>query len=112
SRNLLVELQDRAESTENISWGDDLREILIRFGPPSGWERIRRSPTQLHLQELSLVSHYPDADIDLMPPPELLDEEFDPTAGVWDAENRRARASYPLPRAGERLRWFTPFDHQ
>lgn len=60
----------------------------------------------------SLITHYPDADLDLLPPPELLADEFDPTAGIWDEENRRARASYPLPRGGERLRWFTPFEHQ
>lgn len=111
SRNLLVELQDRSETTENLSWGDDLREILLRFGPPSGWERIRR-PFQLHSAEVSLLTHYPDADIDLVPPPELLVGDFHPAAATWNDENRRARTSYPIPRGGERLRWFTPLEHQ
>jgi hypothetical protein len=111
SRNLLVELQDRSESTENIPWGSDLREIMLRFGAPSGWERVRPSPGQLH-GELSMITHYPESDIDLLPPPELLVEDFDPTAGIWDEEDRRARATYPLPRGSERLRWFDPFEHQ
>lgn len=111
SRAVLVSLQDRSETTENLRWGDDLREILLRFGSPSGWEQIR-NPYQLHRHEVSLLSHYPDADIDLLPPPELLEEEFHPTTGRWDEEGRRARASYPLPRGGERLRWFTPLSHQ
>jgi hypothetical protein len=34
-------LQDRARTTEGISWGDDLREITLRFGMPVGWEKIR-----------------------------------------------------------------------
>jgi len=111
SRNLLVELQDDSETTENLSWSKDLREILLRFGAPSGWERIRR-PFQLHSAELSLLTHYPDADIDLVPPPELLVGEFDPLAGVWNDEDRRARASYPLPQGRERLRWIDPLEYQ
>ena len=111
SRNLLVTLQHRSETTEDLPWGDDLREILLRFGAPSGWERIRH-PTMMHAHDLSLVSHYPDADLDLLPPVELLADDFDPTAGEWDESGRRARASYPLPRGGDRLRWLTPFDHQ
>lgn len=111
SRNLLVDLQDRSETTENLSWGNDLREILLRFGPPSGWERIRR-PFQLHSAEVSLRTHYPDSDIDLVPPPELLVGDFHPAAAIWNDENRRARASYPIPRGGERLRWITPLEHQ
>lgn len=111
SRNLLVTLQHRSETTEDLPWGDDLREILLRFGAPSGWERIRH-PHLMHAQDVSLVSHYPDADLDLLPPAELLADEFDPTAGEWDDSGRRARASYPLPRGGDRLRWLTPFDHQ
>lgn len=111
SRNLLVSLQDRSETTEDLPWGDDLREILLRFGAPTGWERIRH-PHLMHTQALSLVSHYPDADLDLLPPAELLADEFDPMAGEWDESGRRARASYPLPRGGDRLRWLTPFDHQ
>ena len=111
SRNLLATLQRRSKTTEDLPWGDDLREILLRFGTPSGWERIR-NPYIMHTHEVSLVSRYPDADLDLLPPVELLADPFDPTAGEWDVEGRRARASYPLPRSGERLRWFTPFDHQ
>lgn len=111
SRAVLVALQDRSETTENLRWGDDLREILLRFGPPSGWEQIR-NPYSLHRQDVSLVSHYPDADIDLLPPPELLEEEFHLLAGRWDEEGRRARASYPLPRGEDRLRWITTLPHQ
>lgn len=112
SRNLLVAMQDRSETTEDIPWGDDLREILIRFGAPAGWERVRPSTALLLGDRPAMVTHYPDADLDLLPPPQLLDGEFDPTAGVWDESGRRARASYPLPRGGDRLRWFDALEHQ
>jgi hypothetical protein len=111
SRNVFVQFQDRAESTENLSWGDDLREILVRFGSPSGWERVRPAVAGLGGDGPSLLSHYPDGDLDLLPPAEIL-SSLNPAAGVWDTDDRRARASYPLPRAGERLRWFVPFEHQ
>lgn len=112
SRNVLVHLQDRAETTENLAWGDDLREILIRWGWPSGWERVRSSVPHLSAESTALVTHYPDSDLDLLPPADLLGESFDPAAGIWDDDRGRARTSYPLPFRGERLRWFQPFEHQ
>lgn len=50
-------LQDRAKVTEGISWGDDLREIVLRFGVPIGWERVRPEIWQGHSGRPSLIIH-------------------------------------------------------
>lgn len=102
ARNVWDQLQDRAKSAEGISWGSDLREILLRFGWPQGWERVRPRPGQL--ESSGLVSHYADGS-PLAPPCDALQDP-------WDDEQRRARASYSIPGADSTLRWITPLDHQ
>jgi hypothetical protein len=112
SRNVAARMQEESETTEDISWGEDLREILIRFGRPSGHETVRTMyPPSLGASP-SLISHFPEGEADLLPPPSLLTDSFAPAAGIWDDDRRRPRASYVIPRAGERLRWIVPFEHQ
>lgn len=56
ARLVAARLQDRARTTEGLAWGDDLREILLRFGEPVGWERVRG-----HLGDTgrpAVVTHY------------------------------------------------------
>ena len=112
SRNVAARMQEGAETTEDLSWGDDLREILIRFGRPSGHETVRTMYPPSLGEGPSLISHFPEAETDLLPPPSLLTDSFAPAAGAWDDERRRPRASYVIPRGEERLRWILPFEHQ
>jgi hypothetical protein len=109
ARDLMDALQDRAKSTENLSWGGDLREILMRYGAPSGWERVRPRPGSV--DPPSLISHYSDSDQRLLPPCQALTTD-DPTAGVWDEKEPRPRAGYSLPLADSIARWIYPLDHQ
>jgi hypothetical protein len=109
ARDLMDALQDRARSTEHLSWGSDLREILMRYGAPTGWERIR--PRLGSSDPPSLVSHYADTDQRLLPPCEALATN-DPTAGAWDGKEPRAKAGYSLPLADSVARWIYPLDHQ
>lgn len=109
SRNVWDFLQDRARSAENLAWGSDLREILLRYGWPAGWERVRERPGSL--SPPSLVSHYSNAARNLAPPPEpLLDGEL--AGGEWDAETDRPRTGYGLPLADSLARWIDSLDHQ
>ncbi len=110
SRHVWNELQDRAASPEVISWGWDLREILIRYGWPTGWEQTRGFSQTLEGRP-PLVSHYASAPIRLLPPAAaLLDENG--AIGTWDAEEGRVRASYDIPLADSIPRWFDPLSHQ
>lgn len=109
ARNVWDLLQDRAKATENISWGDDLRQIVLRYGWPSGWERIHARPGSL--SPPSLVSHYSNSDRNLLPPVELLLED-DLTRGIWDVESDRPRTGYGLPLTDSMARWLNPLDHQ
>ncbi|HUE95067.1 MAG TPA: hypothetical protein VMN39_00315, partial [Longimicrobiaceae bacterium] len=111
ARHVWDQLQFRAQSPDGISWGYDLREILLRYGWPSGYERVRDWGTNLAAGPPSLISHYGGAPQDLLPPREsLLDETG--TSGTWDIEDPRSRTGYSLPFADSVARWFHPLAHQ
>lgn len=107
SRHVWDRLQDRARSTEGIPWGGDLREIVLRFGWPRAWERIRgRSALE---GPPPMVSHYPSSGRDPLPPCEAIAGS---ETAEWDVEDRRGRASYSLPLADSTVRWLYDIDHQ
>lgn len=105
------EMQERAEQPEALSWSYDLREILIRYGWPSDWERVRDWSPVMASGPPSMVSHYGGAPQDLLPPVEVL---LDSTVleGEWDSEEPGSRTSHSLPFADSVARWFNPLDHQ
>jgi hypothetical protein len=86
-------LQDRARTTEGIAWGDDLREIVLRFGRPIGWERIRPDIGQPGGPP-SLVIHHTPHGREFLP---RLDARQPLGAVPPDGErmlNRKARTTY------------------
>lgn len=94
SRNVADRLQDRAKVTEGLSWGDDLREILLRFGQPVGWERIRPNNPLLVQGPASVVTHYAPKSWNLLPPVRFLESPAEIGDGDWPLEDREARAEY------------------
>lgn len=111
ARHVWNQLQFRAQSADAISWGWDLREILIRYGWPTGWQRVRDPGPTLSLGPPSLVSHYSSAPQYLLPPsPALLQERG--TDGVWEVDEPRARTGYNIPMEDSIARWFSPLAHQ
>jgi hypothetical protein len=114
SRNVLDVLQDRAQSTDGITWGEDLREILIRYGWPRGWERVRENQPHMTSGPPSLISYYSNSRTQVIPPFEVLFAEGAAglTQGEWDVETRRPRSSYVLPIPLSFARWLRHVDTQ
>lgn len=102
-------LQERAASTEGLSWADDLREILLRYGWPRGWERVR--PDSWALGPASMVSHYAGSDRDLLPPCEVV-RDGNLTAGEWDLEPAQPRTGYAIPMPDSVIEWVGGVDFQ
>ncbi|HEV2147237.1 MAG TPA: hypothetical protein VGR37_07525, partial [Longimicrobiaceae bacterium] len=94
SRNLVDRLQDRAKSAEGISWGSDLREILLRFGQPVGWERIRSNRPVLLQERASVVTHYAPRSWSFLPPVRFLDAPAEIGDDDWSLDDPDARAQY------------------
>jgi hypothetical protein len=92
SRHVLDRLQERARQTEGISWGSDLRELLIRYGWPAGWERIR--PRNPGLNGAGLVTQYTSGSRHFDPPLRHVRQPLRIAADDWDLNARRARTGY------------------
>jgi hypothetical protein len=106
ARHVLDRLHDRARSTEGISWGDDLKEILLRYGAPVGWERIR--PNHPLAQEVSVVTHYAPRSWDFLPPVEALRDPVRLEPEGWRLDDETARSVYAPPYATA----FDALEHQ
>ena len=94
SRNVADRLQDRAFVTEGISWGDDLREILVRFGEPIGWERVRPDNPLFTQGRASVVTHYAPDSRNFVPPVRFLQDPAAIGDGDWSLDDPDMRAAY------------------
>jgi hypothetical protein len=92
-RHVTDRLQDRARSTEGISWGWDLRELLIRYGSPAGWERIRAPVYVLH-QDTRIITRYQRGGRLFTPRREFVEAPHEISSDAWDISPRRARSAY------------------
>lgn len=89
----------RARGTDGISWGSDLHELLLRYGEPASWERVRpRSPS---LQRgAPVVSRYPPRSRRFAPPLDAVLNPFDITPEDWPLDLDGARTGYAPAYAG------------
>jgi hypothetical protein len=93
ARHVVDRLQDRARQTEGIAWGSDLRELLLRYGSPVGWERIRPRTPGLD-SNAGMVTRYAPGSRYFDPPRAHVQEPHRIAEDGWDLEYRRARTSY------------------
>jgi len=96
--------QDRARTTEGLFWADDLREILVRWGQPSGWERVRPRPGQ---SDGGVVTHYAPS-FEFIPTLAMVRDPFAITAAEWKTEEKLAHTVYAPPG----VRRLDPLPHQ
>ena len=85
-------LQDRARSTEGIPWGSDLRQLLIRYGWPSGWERIRQKPHESGRPHV--LTHYASNSRSFLPPLRKLSDLSTIAPEDWRLQVRMSRTEY------------------
>ncbi|HEX2095558.1 MAG TPA: hypothetical protein VHG28_24390 [Longimicrobiaceae bacterium] len=102
SRWVTDRLQDRARNPDGIVWADDLREILLRFGAPIGWERIR--PRIHEMGRPSVVTHYGPSRLSAPPPFAALRDPLTLRVEDWPREERSSRVDFD--------RGFSSLEHQ
>lgn len=96
--------QDRARTSEGLFWADDLREILVRWGQPSGWERVHPRLGQL---DGGLVTHYAPS-FEFIPTLAMGRDPFAIRAAEWKTEEKSAHSAYAPPG----VRHLGPLPHQ
>jgi hypothetical protein len=106
ARLVLDALQRRAESGFGLSWGDDLRELLLRYGWPAGWEQDWRRTDVL--AGATVVSHHRPGARALAPSPPALAHPTAFASAAWPLDPPYARSSHLPPYADA----FDALEHQ
>lgn len=92
ARWLVARLRERARNTYGVSWGDDLRELLVRYGWEIGWERVR--PRIGLLERANMIGHqHPDA-VQFTPSGDVLEDTPSLAPGDWELESKQPRSTY------------------
>src|SRR4029079_40551 len=86
--------QERARTTEGLFWADDLREILVRWGQPSGWERIR--PTRAGMSDAGMITHYSPS-FEFIPTLAMVRDPSAIRATDWKTDEQHAHSVYAPP---------------
>jgi hypothetical protein len=93
ARMVVTRIRDRSRNPYGLSWGDDLAEVLVRYGWEVGWERAwggrpGESPTGS-----AIGHHHPDSR-QFVPPREVLDDLAATGPGDWHLETESPRSAY------------------
>ncbi|MEJ2151677.1 MAG: hypothetical protein P8Y29_01690, partial [Gemmatimonadota bacterium] len=92
-----------------MRWGKDLREVLVRYGWPVGWERIRRRSSGLGaISRSGIIGHDPPGERCFAPAAAVLHGPTRVAPGEWSIDDDGARTSY-APRYAEAV---FELDHQ
>jgi hypothetical protein len=98
-----------ARTPFEMSWGSDLREVLIRYGWPVGWERTRaRSWALGKTGGGGIIGHDPPGERRFAPDATMLARPTESAAGALTLDEEGARTTYS-PAYAER---FLDLDHQ
>jgi hypothetical protein len=84
-------LQDHARTTEGWVWGNDLREIVLRFGTPVGWERVRERPWASAGSRPAVVVHYEPRSWEFLPTFRMVRDSRRLADEDWNLNGKAAR---------------------
>lgn len=107
ARLVLDRLQEDSRSPFGVPWGWDLREILLRYGWPAGWERVQSS-AGAPAGPVPVVSHFQKGGLQFVPPAEFVLDPASIRSDDWRLDPPRPRAEFAVPYASS----FTFLEHQ
>ena len=110
ARRTFTVLHDQWRASHPLGWGDDMREIILRYAWPVAWSRDRmgeRSPTQGGFS-MAITGHEPNPAYDYFPDAEAVESPYDASDGNWQPKRDRATAHYAHPLAAP----LRPLRHQ
>lgn len=82
ARRTVARIRSEAHNPHGIPWGDDLAELLIRYGWGVGWERVPREPGRLG-DSGSVIGHEHPESRGFMPPGSVLRDATAASAEHW-----------------------------
>ncbi len=93
SRSVIERIYGESRRLDQVSWGDDNREIVLRFGAPRGWQRIRPAGGD-PLAGRAIVTHYESHGREFSPSFEMMRAPEAIAPDGWKVNVPRARTQY------------------
>ena len=97
SRWMLSRTREDARNGHAMRWGDDMTELLVRYGPVVAYERIR-APRH-HIGPPPVVGRYDPRTRHLLPTADAVEEPATSTSGDWTTHRRQTRSRHAPPAA-------------
>jgi hypothetical protein len=94
SRHTMALLLEDAETQDGVPFGDDTRELIVRFGWPTHWSRGYDRPGRL--DQPPIFGHEPSPSFWLFPEPAVAEPWADVTELHWDPSMSRPNARHAL----------------
>ncbi|MDE3052764.1 MAG: hypothetical protein KGJ70_02680 [Gemmatimonadota bacterium] len=92
ARRTMVEIARQSVWPVAGSWGDDLRDLIVRYGWPRWYERVR--PDISADPNFSVMGHDPQPSFAFFPDGRLLDSAYDARPSDWNLRANRAPSRY------------------
>lgn len=93
ARRTVARAREDARNPYALRWGDDLDELLLRYGTEVGWERALTGSFDPGRAEV-VTSHHDPESRPLMPPGAVLVDPAGAPADAWTPDYRRPRSTY------------------
>ena len=84
----------RSKTPHNMTWGADQEELLLRYGWPETWGRVRPSGALSSAGEPGIIGHDPSPSFVFAPREELLDSLAVAGDAAWDLRSRFGESRY------------------
>jgi hypothetical protein len=81
ARLTMSQLVQQARSAHDMSWGNDMAELMLRYGWPAAWSRA--SPSSVDPTQVSVIGHEPSPSFDFLPEAGALSDPFNAEASSW-----------------------------
>lgn len=106
-RVLMQLLAKNASTAYGVPWGDDLGELIVRYGWAASWERER--PLGFETRAGAIISHDPPHASYFLPRREQVTAPLQIAPGSWELDKRRPPTTFAPPYA---KRFDDPIEHQ
>ncbi|MFQ5705200.1 MAG: hypothetical protein ACE5HT_14420 [Gemmatimonadales bacterium] len=107
SRSVVNQLLQSSDRPQQLRWGHDSRELLMRYGWPIGWEK-ERPPLGAVSSYARIIEHHRGGSRSFAPPSQYLADPTKIGVGTWDLNPYRPRTRYAVPYASK----FRKLEHQ
>ncbi len=105
ARLTMSELVQQARSAHDLSWGDDMAQLMLRYGWPAAWSR--EFPSSVDPTRISVIGHEPSPSFEFMPDARALKDPAQAEASSWTPTAPTPLTRY-APKYARRFAELTP----